>query len=124
MTNSELIEFLKQFPMDDTVGVLYKAYSDYSVLEAEDISYFPYGKNPIKRRRDGKEFVLKTLRETDYKNRKMTVIPNSMLFVADDGEEMRFDPVGAFPVVNSVFTKIEEEVEEKHRSSVGWCWII
>lgn len=43
MTIKELIEHLQTFPQDAESVCLYRAYSDYSILDADQITYHPVG---------------------------------------------------------------------------------
>lgn len=41
MNVRELIETLQKYPQDASVAVLYRACSDYSVLEADELTFYP-----------------------------------------------------------------------------------
>lgn len=41
MTNGELIEHLKQFPTDASVVVAYQLFSNYELLDADEIKFHP-----------------------------------------------------------------------------------
>ena len=41
MTAKELIEKLQEYPQDTSVVCLYEEYSDYTILDADDLSFVP-----------------------------------------------------------------------------------
>ena len=41
MTNRELIDHLIKLPMDSVAACVYLRHSEYAILEAEDIHYYP-----------------------------------------------------------------------------------
>jgi hypothetical protein len=70
MNVKELIEKLQEYPQDASVAVLYSACSDYSILEADELSFIPapgiiQNKNPY---------------------------PNNRQYVLRNGQVMLYDP--------------------------------
>lgn len=78
MTVEELITHLQKFPKDTTVGCVYLCYSDYVILEPEDIRYYdknekmkgPYGSDHRYVLRNGKimEYNEKTWDKSEVPN--------------------------------------------------------
>lgn len=67
MTVKDLIEHLQQYPQDTVIGVLYQAFSDYSILEPEDIEFLPNGK--VKAFSNEKRYILRGGRVMEYDER-------------------------------------------------------
>lgn len=80
------------------------------------------------RRRDNKEFTLEQLRDHTYlgRGRGFHIEPMSMIFRADDGEEIRFEPTKRFLIkdLNAFFTKVGEERLPREDPPEWWCWQI
>lgn len=82
MNVQELIAYLEKLPKDAVIGIVYRAYSDYSLLEEDELDYYPSGSLQHGRKR----FVLRNGKIMQYDEKTW-----------DKREVPHFVPILAFP---------------------------